>query len=95
MKNKFTLLLAIFVVLLLVGGLVLSLFNWQSCENNALQGAAVAEPEMIPLSEEEIAKIQDRDIWSEGELFNIFDRNRDGSLSYEEFRVVLDVVIEE
>jgi hypothetical protein len=95
MKNKYTIFLTIFVVLLLVGGLVLSLFNWRDCESNALQGAATVEPEMIPLSEEEIAKIQDRDIWSEGELFNIFDRNRDGSLSYEEFRVVLAIVTEE
>lgn len=91
---------SVFVAVIVIALGLFYVLSFEKCDTgNSLQGMAIAkatldqEPESYSASEME--KIEEKDIYSEGELFNLFDRNKDGYLSYSEFQMAIDTIVEE
>ncbi|MBT3297605.1 hypothetical protein HN385_01665 [archaeon] len=91
---------SVFIAVVVIALGLFYVLSIEKCDTgNSLQGMAIAKSTLdqnpTGYSTNELEKIEDRDIWSEGELFNLFDRNKDGYLSYSEFEMAIGTIVEE
>ncbi len=89
----------VFIAVIFISFGLFYVLSIEKCDTqNSLQGMAIAKSTLdqtpTGYSASEMDKIEERDIWSEGELFNLFDRNKDGYLSYSEFEMAISTITE-
>ncbi len=89
MDKKHITFIAIFLAIALILVSVLLIFNLDGDTEESLVGQAVEGEELIPFTSEDLEGIE-----SPGEMFSLFDLNNDAVLSYEEFKMAIEVIIQ-
>jgi len=79
----------VFFVFITVLAISFAAYNLGDDSNNNIQGHAIAAENLEPFKTDDLEGVD-----SVGELFSLFDRNKDGYLSYEEFKLSVETVIE-
>ena len=88
MDKKHITFIAIFLAIALILVSVLLIFNLDGDTEESLVGQAVEDEDLILFTPEDLEGVE-----SPGELFSLLDLNNDGLLSYEEFVLGMEIII--
>tara|TARA_Y100000031_G_C7880964_1_gene230705 strand:+ start:40 stop:312 length:273 start_codon:yes stop_codon:yes gene_type:complete len=89
MDKKHITFLAIFLAIALVLVSTLLVFSLNNNEDPLTGQAIEIEEELIPFTAEDLEGIE-----SPGEMFSLFDLDNNAVLSYEEFKMAIEVIIQ-